>query len=172
MISRVQDTTKLEFDPDYIKTHFWPCSACSAYRSYRGWWLSSLWPYVRAVPKALKAAAGTGDTAPDTGAILDGRVHWSVKERLGRLGLVDQDRYAKYAPKNLSVDAEYTEHSLTEDALIALCHSDQDNKKREGCALYCKLEEAKQGWWSRARWRTNRMRRLRDNWKDIITAQS
>jgi uncharacterized protein (DUF2235 family) len=168
MISRVQDTTKLEFDTDYISTHFWPCSACSAYRSYRGWWLSSLWPYVRAIPKALKAAA-TGD--PGAGAIVDGRVHWSVKERLGRLGLVDQNRYAKYAPKNLSTDAEFTEHSLTEDTLIALCHSNDDNKKREDCALYCTLDEAKPGWWSRARWRANRMRRLRDNWKDILTAQ-
>ncbi len=172
MISRVQDKTKLEFENDYIAAHFWPCSACSAYRSYRGWWVSSLLPYVRAIPKALKAAAGAGDTAPRADAILDGRVHWSVKERLGRLSLVDQDRYAKYAPKNLSGDVDYTERSATENNLIALCHANKDNKKREGCALYCKLEEANQGWWSRARRRANRMRRLRDNWKDIITAQS
>jgi hypothetical protein len=116
--------------------------------------------------------AATGDAAaPGAGAILDGRVHWSVKERRGRLSLVDQDRYAKYTPKNLSDDVEYTEHNPTEDKLIALCHANQENMKREDCALYCKLEEAKQGWWSRARWRTNRMRRLRDNWKDVLTAQ-
>lgn len=171
MISRVQDTTKLEFDPDYIQRHFFPCSACSAYRSYRGWWVSSLLPYVRAIPKAIKAVAGKDDAAPAAGTIVDGRVHWSVKERLGRIGLVDQDRYAKYAPKNLSADVEYTEHSETEDKLIRLCHTNPKNEKRKACALYRELEEAKRGrWWGR--WRANRVRRLRDNWKDIISAQT
>ena len=83
MMARVQDRTQLEFDVDYIREYFLPCSACSSYRSYKGWWLSSLWPYVRSIPKAVKeAAGGVAAAAGSSGTILDGRVHWSVKERL------------------------------------------------------------------------------------------
>jgi uncharacterized protein (DUF2235 family) len=173
MISRVQDKTKLDFDEDYISNHFLPCSACSAFRSDKGWWLSSLWPYVRSIPKAMTNAAGTGDAEPGPDAILDGRVHWSVKERRGRLSLVDQDRYRKYAPKNLADDVVYTEHNPTEDRLISLCHANQANEKRQHCALRRDLEGMDGGWW---RWwrrsRARRMRRFRENWKDLIAGHS
>jgi uncharacterized protein (DUF2235 family) len=167
MISRVQDKTKLEFDAEYIQSHFWPCSACSAYRSYKGWWLSSLWPYVRSIPKKMADKAGIGGPAPGDGSILDGRVHWSVKDRLGRLGLVDQNRYVKYAPSNLSDDVAFTERSATEDRLIALCHANPTHERRKDCALHCSLEEIDRGWW-RGRSRASRMRRLRESWKDIV----
>jgi uncharacterized protein (DUF2235 family) len=164
MMARVYEKTRLEFEESYIRDNFWPCSACSAYRSNKGWWFSSLWPYVRSIPKV---AFGAGDTAA-RGAILDGRVHWSVKERLGRLSLVDQDRYHKYLPKNLSGGDAYTEHSATEDRFIQLCRDNADAHKQ--CALYRDLEEMDRGW-LRGRWRARRMRRLRESWKDIIAAQ-
>jgi uncharacterized protein (DUF2235 family) len=167
MISRVQEETGLEFDEDYIKQHFWPCSACSSWRSYRGWWLSSVWPFVRAIPKTLKAVA-TG-VAPGKGDILDGRVHWSVKERLGRLSLVDQDRYSEYRPKNVKGDVVFTEKTPRERELIELCHGNPKNQKKPGCALRCDLEDMEQGWWWDRR-RARRMRNLREKWKDVLTA--
>ncbi|HEU4378534.1 MAG TPA: DUF2235 domain-containing protein [Hyphomicrobiaceae bacterium] len=170
MMARVQDQTQLEFDVDYIQKFFLPCAACSSYRSYKGWWLSSLWPYVRAMPKVVKNAAGVAGPAPgDTGAILDGRVHWSVKERLNRLCLVDQDRYRKYAPKNLADDAIFTEHNVTEDTLIALCRNNPENERRQSCALRRNLDTMTGGRTDRRR--AKRMRRLRDSWTDILAAQ-
>jgi hypothetical protein len=166
----VQDQTQLEFDVDYISEYFLPCSACSSYRSYKGWWLSSLWPYVRSIPKAVKeAAGGVAVAAGSSGAILDGRVHWSVKERLKRLCLVDQDRYSTYAPKNLSADAIFTERNTTEDTLIALCRSNPENRRKQSCALRRDLEKMDGGWGDKRRAR--RMRRLRDSWKDVLAAQ-
>jgi len=170
MMARVQDQTQLEFDVDYIQKFFLPCAACSSYRSYKGWWLSSLWPYVRAMPKVVKNAAGVAGPAPgDTGAILDGRVHWSVKERLNRLCLVDQDRYRTYAPKNLADDAIFTEHNVTEDTLIALCRNNPENERRQSCALRRNLDTMTGGRTDRRR--AKRMRRLRDSWTDILAAQ-
>ena len=55
MIARVAKLTGLEFDDDYIKEHFWPCAACSFYRSNRGWLISSIWPFRRPIPAPLKA---------------------------------------------------------------------------------------------------------------------
>jgi uncharacterized protein (DUF2235 family) len=176
MISRVQDKTKLEFDEDYVKEHFWPCAACSAYRSYKGWWLSSFLPSVRSIPKVVKNATGIGMPAPgERLGIVDGRVHWSVKDRLGRLSLVDQDRYRKYTAKNLAADAVFTEHNAREDALISLCHGNQSHKKRDDCALRCDERKLiKGGWWSRwrARRRIKRMSRMRQDWHDITAEHS
>jgi uncharacterized protein (DUF2235 family) len=170
MMARVQDQTQLEFDVDYISEYFLPCSACSSYRSYKGWWLSSLWPYVRSIPKTVKeAASGVAAAAGSSGAILDGRVHWSVKQRLKRLCLVDQDRYRTYAPKNLSDDAIFTERNTTEDTLIALCRSNPENRRKQSCALRRDLEKMDGGWGDKRRAR--RMRRLRDSWKDVLAAQ-
>jgi uncharacterized protein (DUF2235 family) len=171
MMARVQDQTQLEFDFDYIEEYFLPCSACSSYRSYKGWWLSSLWPYVRSIPKVIKNAAGVAGPAPgdSSGAILDGRVHWSVKERLSRLCLVDQDRYRVYAPKNLSADAVFTEPGSTEKSLVALCHNSQKNQRRKNCALRRDLDKMETSWTDRRR--AKRMRRLRERWKDILAAQ-
>ena len=160
MMSRIQDQTGLEFDGDYIKDNFWPCSACSAYRSYKGWWLSSLWPSVRSIPKMLTDGRG---------AILDGRVHWSVRDRQGRLSLVDQDRYETYSPKNLVPPVDWAEPTETEMKLIDLCHAKVDHRKRKDCALRRALAEEEPTWWQwRARSRAKRMRRFRENWAKVV----
>ena len=116
-----------------------------------------------------EAASGVAAAAGSSGAILDGRVHWSVKERLKRLCLVDQDRYRTYAPKNLSDDAIFTERNTTEDTLIALCRSNPENRRKQSCALRRDLEKMDGGWGDKRRAR--RMRRLRDSWKDVLAAQ-
>ena len=160
MMSRIQDQTGLEFDEDYIKDNFWPCSACSAYRSYKGWWLSSLWPSVRSIPKMLTDGRG---------AILDGRVHWSVRDRQGRLSLVDQDRYETYTPKNLVPPVDWAEPTETEMKLIDLCHAKVDHRKKKDCALRRVLAEEEPTWWQwRARSRAKRMRRFRENWAKVV----
>jgi uncharacterized protein (DUF2235 family) len=187
MMARVQEKTGLEFDEDYVRDNFWPCSACSAYRSYRGWWVSSIWPAIRTIPKVIpkivKTAVGAagGAALPGQGAILDGRVHWSVKERLKRISLVDQDRYEAYLPKNLLEHADdivWTEKRTgaqpedLEVRLIDLCLANGENKRKETCALYRSLQGMDSGWrwWVRARAR--RMRQLRDKWRDILVPQA
>ena len=180
MMARVQQQTGLEFDEDYIRDNFLPCSACSAYRSYKGWWVSSIWPSIRIVPKVVKNVVSMGGPASSNGAILDGRVHWSVKERLKRVSLVDQDRYEEYLPKNLPDNADdivWTEKKSgneqedLETRLVELCHSNRDHERRKTCALYRDLQEIDRGWrwWVRARAR--RMRSLREKWKDILATQ-
>jgi uncharacterized protein (DUF2235 family) len=177
MIARIQEKTGLRFDDDYIKKHFLPCSGCSAFRSYRGWWLSSLWPLKRTIPKVtIDSATGLGVPAEKRHGILDGRVHWSVKERLGRRALVDQDRYAKYAPKNVK-DVVYTEPTKEEKRLVDLCHGadEKENENRRGCALRCSLESPTKGWWWtrwRERRRHRRIARMRKDWESILGLKS
>jgi uncharacterized protein (DUF2235 family) len=169
MMARIQDQTGLEFDEDYISKNFWPCSACSAYRSYKGWWVSSLWPSVRSIPKRLADAAGAKSPLGE-GAILDGRVHWSVRDRQGRLSLVDQDRYETYRPKNLMPPVDWAEPTDKEKKLIALCHANDDHKKKKACALRRVLENEEPAWWQwQARSRVKRMRKFRENWAKVIT---
>ena len=55
MIARVGELTNLEFDNEYIQTHFWPCAACSLYSSNRG--LLGLRTRLRPIPEAVGAAA-------------------------------------------------------------------------------------------------------------------
>ena len=111
MISRVAELTGLEFDDDYIKQHFWPCAACSLYRSNKGWLISSIWPFRRPIPEHLKA--------PVKGAerLVNAKVHWSVKQRHGKSALVDQKKYLRYTPKNLPADVDYTEPSHARERL-------------------------------------------------------
>ena len=170
IMARVQEETGLEFADSYIQDHFFPCSACSAYRSYRGWWVSSLWPAIRSIPKRVSGAIGG---RPEQ-RILDGRVHWSVGERLGRLTLVDQNRYEEYRPKNLSAelsDADYTKPGEKERYWISLCHLNKDNDPRKKCALHCDLAPMDQDWLG-GRWRARRIRRLRKSWEDVIKASN
>jgi hypothetical protein len=159
MISRVAELTGLEFDDGYIKEHFWPCAACSLYRSNRGWLISSLWPFRRPIPAHLK------DPAKGEERLVNAKVHWSVKQRHGRSGLVDQKKYLRYAPKNLPRDVDHTETSQLESDYINLCRGDPEHRKRKGCALYRKLP-AEQG--LLGRWRTRKQRRFLDEWaKDL-----
>jgi hypothetical protein len=171
IMARIQEKAGLEFQESYIQEHFFPCAACSAYRSYRGWWLSILWPAVRAIPKRLATGRGARAAAGQQ-LILDGRLHWSVKERLGKLSLVDQHRYRKYNPRNLASDAaewDFTRREGTEDTLVKLCHLSQQNVRRPECALHCDLKKVDGNWlWGRRRAR--RMRKLREEWATTIAA--
>jgi len=161
MIARVSELTDLDFDQDYIRGHFWPCAACSLYRSDRGWLLSTLRPFLRPVPAAIRAAAqGTG--APNGERLINAKVHWSVKDRVGRLALVDETRYAKYKPRNLPKDVEWAEITEIEEELIKLCRGNPSDARRKNCALHRKLEDS-----DRSR-RARRMRRLRKTWEDIL----
>jgi Uncharacterized alpha/beta hydrolase domain (DUF2235) len=161
MIARVAELTKLEFDNDYIQEHFWPCAACSLYRSNRGWLISSIWPFRRPVPAHLKAPV------PGAERLINAKVHWSVHQRHGKSALVDEKKYLKYAPKNLPEEVDYTKRTEREDKLIALCRDNKEHRKRGACALYRELP-AEQGWLDR--WRTRRLRRFREEWaKDPAT---
>jgi uncharacterized protein (DUF2235 family) len=100
MMSRIQDTAKLEFDEEYIQKHFFPCAACSAFRSNKSWWLSRVWPAIRAIPKRIRGERGV--LVPGAGEIIDGRAHWSVKDRLGKRCLIDERRYYTYSPSSWS----------------------------------------------------------------------
>jgi uncharacterized protein (DUF2235 family) len=161
MIARVADLTKLEFDDAYIKEHFWPCAACSLYRSNRGWLISGILPFHRAIAEHLKVLT------PGAEHMINAKVHWSVKQRHGKSALVDQTKYLRYTPKNLPKEVDFTEPTKLEHDLIALCRSDKKHKRRGACALYRDLP-AEQGWLDR--WHTRRLRRFREEWaKDVAT---
>ena len=130
MISRVAELTGLEFDDDYVKQHFWPCSACSLYRSNQGWLISSLWPFRRPIPEHLKA--------PLKGAerLINAKVHWSVKRRHGKSALVDETKYLRYTPKNLPADVDYTEPSdLERDYVNDVPQRHESQEEKSLCAL-------------------------------------
>jgi len=170
IMARVQEKTGLEFTDSYIHDNFFPCSACSAFRSYRGWWVSSLWPAIRSIPKRVSGAT----TGQPEQRILDGRIHWSVKERLGRLTLVDQNRYEEYRPGNVAVDlsdADYTQCEGREQHWLSLCRLNKGNKAREKCALHYDLSVMERDWFG-GRWRARRIRRLRKSWEDIVKASN
>jgi len=175
MIARVGELTDLEFDHEYIQGHFYPCAACSLYRSNRGLFSGGLMPYLRPIPEALRAARQSIMPAKEPERILNAKIHWSVRHRLGRIGLVDGTRYAKYTPRNLPKDIDdvaCTKLEGLEDKLIALCRT-KEHRKRTDCALYGDPPETKgglRGWWQG--WRTRRLRRLRKNWEGIGEART
>jgi hypothetical protein len=102
MIARVGDLTTLEFDENEIRKRLWPCSACTLYRSNRGW---PLRPYVRGVlaelaarPRLLRWLRKDRDSEA-----INERVHWSVIERQAfAAALVVGSKSAKYAPAGLA----------------------------------------------------------------------
>ena len=162
MISRVADETGLEFDDEYIQDHFWPCAACSLYRSNRGWLISGLMPFYRPIPEHLK------EPVPGAERLINAKLHWSVVERVGRPAIVDEKYYLKYTPKNLPKHVPSTEHTETETRLIALCRAGAKNKRRNACALHRKLPGEQAGWLER--WRSRRLRQLQEEWaKDTPT---
>jgi uncharacterized protein (DUF2235 family) len=181
MVTRVEEKTGLEFDDEYLSTHFWPCSGCSSYRSNKGWWLSSILPFVRTIPKVTPDPSDPNGVAmpaaDERRPIVDGRLHWSVKERLGRRSLVDQSRYAKYEPKNVmrvKEHAVFTHPSKRETDLIQLCYANKDNKRRQKCALQCSLDPPTTGgWWERwrERRRLKRIKTMRKDWEGLIAGQ-
>jgi uncharacterized protein (DUF2235 family) len=158
MIARVRDQTGLQFDEDYIKEHFWPCAACSLYRSNRGWLISGLLPFRRPIPEHGKR------TQEGVERLINDKVHWSVRDRLGKVAIVDEHKYLRYAPKNLPKHADIAEPSKTEKKLIALCRGSAENTKNQGCALHRQQSIEREGWLQR--WRSRRFRRFRKEWAD------
>jgi len=168
MIARTRELTGLEFDTDYIAEHFWPCAACSLFRSYRSWVLDRIRPYVRPVSTGVRVAQQL--MGPDASAdqIINAKVHWSVKDRVGKLGLVDETKYRKYSPKNLPKDYPIAEKSKLEQELIGLCRANRELAKTDEkrgrtmhCVLHRELTKREQGW------RGKRLRQLREQWKDV-----
>jgi hypothetical protein len=166
MIARTHELTKLEFETDYIAEHFWPCAACSLFRSYRGWFLDRIRPYVRPVSTSIRVAKEL--MSPDASAdrIINAKVHWSVQERLGKYGLVDETKYRKYSPKNLPKDYDVAKPSELEQKLIDRCRANKEHDKIGDCVLHRKLTEREQGW------RGRKLRRLRDEWKDVLAGSN
>jgi hypothetical protein len=175
MIARTHELTKLEFDTDYIAEHFWPCAACSLFRSYRGWVLDRIRPYVRPVSTGVRVAKQLMGTDASADRIINAKVHWSVRDRVGKLGLVDETKYRRYSPKNLPKDYPIAEKSKLEQELIDMCRAHRERAKSDSktdeersrtvhCVLHRELTKREQGW------RGRRLRQLREEWKDVLAA--
>jgi Uncharacterized alpha/beta hydrolase domain (DUF2235) len=177
MIARTRELTGLEFDPVYIAEHFWPCAACSLFRSYRGWVLDRIRPYVRPISTGMRVAKELMGPDASADSIINAKVHWSVRDRVGKLGLVDETKYRRYSPKNLPEDYPTAETSKLERDLINKCwahrerarsdnQTDEERAKTLHCVLHRELTEREQGW------RGRRLRRLRDEWKDVLARRN
>jgi len=177
MIARTHERTQLEFDTDYIAEHFWPCSACSLFRSYRGWVLDRLRPYVRPISTGVRVAKELMGQDASTDRIINPKVHWSVKERIGKLALVDETKYRRYSPKNLPKEYPTAEKSEFEQKLIDLCEAyreraksdknltDEERARIVHCVLHREVIRREQGW------RGRRLRQLREEWKEVLAAR-
>jgi Uncharacterized alpha/beta hydrolase domain (DUF2235) len=165
MIARTAELTGLEFDTEYIQEHFWPCAACSLFRSYRGWVLDRIRPYTRPISTGILAAQELMHPGAGAERIINQKMHWSVRDRLGKLGLVDETKYRKYSPNNLPKDFAIAEPSDLEWRLVRLCRLNNERGKTGHCALYRDLSTREQGW------RGRRLRKLREEWKDVLARE-
>jgi hypothetical protein len=147
MIARVSEKTKLKFNEEYLAEELWPCSACTLYRSGRGWLLSSVRPYVRSVlPRRTRSRLARmmsilgGRLAPresrDNERVNE-QVHWSVLERRAwPVVLVEGIKNRKYAPRNLPPTVEQVAKPSKEELrLIALIRARKTRNGRERCSL-------------------------------------
>jgi hypothetical protein len=173
MIARTRELTGLEFDTDYIAEHFWPCAACALFRSYRSWVLDRIRPYVRPVSTGVRVAKELMGQDASADRIINAKVHWSVSERVGKLGLVDETKYRRYSPKNLPKDYPIAEKSKFERELIDMCRAsgehaknDEERAKTAHCVLHRELTKREQGW------RGRRLRQLREEWKEVLAARN
>jgi T6SS, Phospholipase effector Tle1-like, catalytic domain len=159
IMARVEALTKLRFSPDYIAANFWPCAACSLYRSSRGWWwFSSLFPYRRPLfPEAkLIEAWFKGKKEKRNMVPINEKIHWSVIERLGRTAFVDERLRKSYAPSNLPLPwnrkawreedrpaleqhPRVAQITREEEVLIKACRNPQLNPRLQNCALFSTL---------------------------------
>jgi hypothetical protein len=160
MMARVEALTKLRFSQDYIARNFWPCAACSHYRSSRGWWrLSSLFPYHRPLfpaPKLIEAWF-KGKKEKRNMIPINEKIHWSVIERLGRPAMVDEKIRKRYTPSNLpgewsgkkwreserplaEQDPRVAQKTVEEEILIDACRDPDINPRFQQCALFCSLD--------------------------------
>jgi hypothetical protein len=155
LMARVEFHTGLRFSESYVAKNFWPCAACSLYRSARGWWLSRLLPKRRtlfAKPVSVHVYRDGKRIKIDV-APANEKVHWSVIERLGRESIVDEKVRGKYAPRNLPPKLkardwrEEERSSIEQSDLVAtqtrreaelrdLCRQ-RKNERYHSCALFC-----------------------------------
>ena len=158
IIARVESLTQLRFDEKYVEKNFWPCAACSLYRSSRGWWVSALFPLRRLVfhkPKHMKLWS-QGSKQKKLVVPVGEKIHWSVIERLGRNAIVDEKITRVYFPRNLpdqwrrkqwreenrptiEKDERIAQKTQREADLIALCRQEKGPRYTD-CALFCEVE--------------------------------
>ncbi|MBO0756714.1 MAG: DUF2235 domain-containing protein, partial [Bradyrhizobiaceae bacterium] len=149
MMARVADLTELEFDKDVIADNFWPCAACSLYNSVPRWALLD-----RLLPNRRKVLSDRKQE------YINEKVHWSVVERRGKIGIVDETKYATYRPKNLPNvihDDRIAGKTDREIEFINACLKKR-NARLEGCVLARAIDDTK-----RDR-RTRRLARLQKSW--------
>jgi hypothetical protein len=194
MMARVEALTKLRFSEEYIAKNFWPCAACSLYRSSRGWWrVSSLSPYRRPLfpqPKLIEAWF-KGKKEKRNMIPVNEKIHWSVMERLGRRAIVDEKIRKTYSPPNLPAEwspkrwreserAAAEKHprvaqiTAEEEKLIDACRNPKINPRFQKCALFCSLgseatdqaprRAALRALFSASQRRTRRLTELRKMW--------
>jgi hypothetical protein len=104
MIARANELASLEFDEDEIRGKLWPCAACTLYRSYLGWPLSRLRPYIRDVlpVHAIKHRPLLWRGHDRSSEHINEKVHWSVVERQHLPeALVDGVKAQRYFPTHL-----------------------------------------------------------------------
>lgn len=191
MMAMVEQKTGLRFNREYIAQNFWPCAACSLYRSSHGWWLSSLFPSPRQLFPAPTAIWSAGKKAMQDVIPINEKVHWSVVERLGRKAIVDEKKWRTYTPRNLSPNwkikqwREEERSSIASDPRVAQMTDEElelinliranHPKRLTDCVLFCDLKlemEAKlpaafkglQNLLDPNVRRANWLRRVRDNW--------
>jgi len=163
IMTRVEALTKLRFSPDYIAANFWPCAACSLYRSNHGWWwLSSLFPYRRPLFPEPKLMEGwfKGKKEKRNMVPINEKIHWSVIERLGRTAFVDEKLAKSYQPSNLPMpgkakawreedrpaleqDPRVAQMTPQEEALIKACRNPELNQRYQACALFSTLDDTR-----------------------------
>ena len=162
MMATIEEYTPLRFNRSYIAKNFWPCAACSLYRSNRGWWLSSLFPS-RRITFADRTKIELWDSKAGRKVMKEvkpanEKVHWSVVERLGRSAIVDEKVRGRYTPRNLysgwevdrwredqrskiEADEQQVARQTKIEALLVDSCRGRHNKRYDNCALYCDFSE-------------------------------
>lgn len=155
IMARVEALTKLRFSEDYIAKNFWPCAACSLYRSSSGWWwFTRLSPYRRPLfpgPKLIEAWF-RGKKEKRKMIPINEKIHWSVVERLDRTAILDEKISKSYAPSNLPMrwkgkswpederlaaenDPRVAQKTPEEEALIEACRDPERNLRYQKRAV-------------------------------------
>jgi uncharacterized protein (DUF2235 family) len=108
MIARVVELGRsgfggsLEFDDQFIKANAKPNAFGTAYRSAKGWPVSTIWPYVRPVLASSAIRIGAIWNDEDASEVhINEQVHWSVLVRLQHPAPVDGAGTPVYAPGNV-----------------------------------------------------------------------
>jgi hypothetical protein len=123
--------------------------------------LDRIRPYTRPISTGIRAAQELMNLGPAEN-IINPKVHWSVRDRLGKLGLVDETKYRRYSPKNLPKEIAIAEPSDFEQKLVRMCRTNNEHGKTGHCVLRRELTQREHGW------RGRRIRKLREEWKETL----